>query len=187
MSPKMIRIGVVPIGDVPEIASKSIAAHILGYINLDADVLAPLDHPTYAFDKNRLQYNAVTILKSLESESYFDCAKIIGILNVDLFVPMFTHVFGEARQGGKCALVSLYRLRDELDDSDSREPLLLERAAKVALHEAAHLFNLSHCMDERCLMHFSGGLKDLDKAPISFCRYCSVYLRDALSRFRDKT
>ncbi len=187
MNPKTIRIGVVPIGDVPEIASKSIVGHILGYLNLDADVLAPLDHPTYAFDKNRLQYNAVTILKSLESESSLDCAKIIGILNVDLFVPMFTHVFGEARQGGKCALVSLYRLRDELDDSDSREPLLLERAAKVALHESAHLFNLSHCMDERCLMHFSGGLQDLDKAPISFCRYCSVYLRDALSRFRDKT
>jgi archaemetzincin len=48
------------------------------------------------------------------------------------------------------------------------------------MHELGHLFDLHHCMDRKCLMHFSGGLEDLDEAPLYFCRYCSVFLRDAL-------
>lgn len=174
--------GVVPIGNVPEIASKTMAAHISGYLNLDADILPPLEHPTYALDEKRLQYNASTILKALESEPFHNYAKIMGVLDVDIFVPILTHVFGEAEQGGKCGLVSLHRLRKDVDVSAPPMPLLLERVAKVTLHEVGHLFNLFHCMDEKCLMHFSGRLRDLDKTPLYFCRYCSVYFRDALYR-----
>jgi predicted Zn-dependent protease len=37
-------------------------------------------------------------------------------------------------------------------------------------------------MDVKCLMHFTGELTDLDKTPLYFCRYCSLTLRDTLSR-----
>jgi len=176
------RMGVVPIGNIPEIATKTIAAHIIGYLNLDSDILPPLKHPEYAHDERRLQYNAGAILKRLDLEAFPDHMKVIGVLDVDIYVPILTHVFGEAKQGGKCGLVSLYRLKKQLDGSTSPEPILLERAAKVALHEIGHLFSLLHCMDERCLMHFSGGLRELDNAPVLFCRYCSAYLRDAIRR-----
>ncbi len=182
MSPTKIRMGVAPMGNTPEIISKTIAAHILGYMGLDADVLTPLGHPAYAHDKKRLQYDAGTILKALESEPFHDYAKVIGILDVDLFVPILTYVFGEAKQGGKCALVSLYRLKRNPDGSSPPMSLLLERAAKVALHELSHLFDLHHCMDKKCLMHFSGELDDLDSTPLYYCRYCSSYFRDALGR-----
>jgi archaemetzincin len=174
--------GVVPIGDVPQISSKTIAANIIGYLNIDADILPRLENPNYAHDERRLQYDAGAILKSLESKAYHDYSKVIGVLDVDIFVPILTHVFGEAKQGGKYALVSLYRLKRDMDGSTSPTPLLLERTAKVALHESGHLFNLLHCMDEKCLMHFSGGLQDLDRTPLYFCRYCSAYFRDALRR-----
>ena len=176
-----IRMGVVPIGNIPEITSKTIAAHILGYLNLKADILPPLEHPAYAHDKGRLQYDAGAILKALESEPFHGYTKVIGLLDVDLFVPILTHVFGEARQGGRHALVSLHRLKSNSDGSTPTMSLFLERAAKVALHELGHLFHLTHCMDDKCLMHFSGGLLDLDWAPLYFCRYCSIYLRDDLS------
>ena len=179
MNFKKIRMGVVPIGNVPEITSKTIAAHILGYLNLDTDILPPLEHPAHAYDKKRLQYNAGTILKALESEPFPDYTKVIGIIDLDIFAPILTYVFGEAKQGGKCALVSLYRLKRNPDGSTLPNPLYLERVAKVALHELGHLFNLIHCMDERCLMHFSGRLQDLDRASLYFCSYCSVYIRDA--------
>ena len=182
----MIRMGVTPIGNISEIISKTIAAHLLGYLNLDADILPPLEHPAYAHDKKRLQYNAGAILKGLESESFHDYSKVVCILDVDIFVPILTHVFGEPRQGGKYALISLYRLRKYLKGSGSFTPLLLERAAKVALHESGHLFNLFHCMDERCIMHFSGELQDLDNTPFYFCRYCSTYLRDDVRRQMSK-
>jgi archaemetzincin len=118
----------------------------------------------------------------LESEVSRQYDKVIGILDVDLFVPILTHVFGEARQGGKSALVSITRLKDDVDADHPPTPLLLGRAAKVALHEAGHLYNLFHCMDEKCLMGFSGGLSDLDLRPLYFCRYCHAFLRDALHR-----
>ena len=180
MSANQRRIGVVPIGEVPEIVSKAVAAHILGYLNMKADILPLLEHPAYAYDTHRFQYNAGTIMKDFESRPFHNHDKLIGLLDVDLFIPIFTYVFGEARQGGKYALVSLYRLKSNPDGSTPPESLQLERAAKVALHELGHLFNLLHCMDEKCLMHYSGNLLDLDKIPLYFCKYCSTYLREAL-------
>ncbi len=175
-----IRIGVVPLGDVPEIASKTIAAHILGYTGLNPDIHPRLALPEHALDENRLQYDAGNILMTLEKEPFPDYDKVIGVLDVDIFVPILTHVFGEARQGGTSALVSIFRLRKNPGGFTTPTALFLERVAKVALHELCHLFDLTHCMDEKCLMHFSGGLRDLDRTPLNFCRYCSTYLRDAL-------
>ena len=175
-------IGVVPIGDIPEMVSSTVAAHILGYLGVNADILPPLEEPEYAYDERRLQYNAMLILKALEQEFFSDYAKIIGILDVDVFVPLFIHVFGEAKQGGRSALVSLHRLKKDQKGSTPPQALVLERTAKVALHEIGHLFNLVHCTDEKCLMHFSGVLLDLDRTPLYFCRYCSTYFRDVLQR-----
>ena len=117
MSSKKIRIGVVPIGNVPEITSKAVAANVLGYLNLDTDILPPLEHPAHAYDKKRLQYNAGAIIKSLESEPFPNYTKVIGIIDLDIFAPILTYVFGEAKQGGKYALVSLYRLKKNPDGS----------------------------------------------------------------------
>ena len=183
MTTKKRRIALVPIGEVPEIASKSIAANILGYLNIDADILPPTAHPAYAYDEKRMQYHAGVILKTLASEVSHDYHGVLGVLDVDIFVPILTHVFGEAQQGGRSAIVSVFRLRKNPDGSSPPLSLVLERAAKVAVHEVGHLFDLQHCMDERCLMHFSGGLEDVDKAPLYFCRYCTVFIRDALQKW----
>ena len=182
MTSKKRPIGLVPVGEVPEITSKAIAAHILGYLQLDADILPPLGHPAYAYDEKRLQYDAGIILKRMESEPFQNYSKIVCILDVDIFVPIFAYVFGEAKQKGKFALVSQYRLKKNSDGSPPPVSLLLERAGKVALHELGHLYDLHHCMDERCLMHFSGELEDLDKTPLYFCRYCTLYFRDSLEK-----
>jgi archaemetzincin len=182
MTLKKSPIGLIPIGDVPEITAKAIAAHILGYLKLDSDILPPLEHPAYAYDEKRLQYDAGIILKEIESKPFQNYTKIVCILDLDIFVPIFAYVFGEAKQKGRFALVSLYRLKTNSDGSTPPVSHLLERAGKVALHELGHLYDLHHCMDKRCLMHFSGELEDLDKTPLYFCRYCSLYLRDALKK-----
>jgi len=173
-------IGVVPLGEVSETVSKVVAAHFSGFFNLDAEVLDPLADPVYAFDRIRLQYDAGKILEGLQRLPFSGFKKIVAVFGGDLFVPIFSFVFGEARLGGKCALVSLFRLSRHPDGSPASHITLYERAAKVSMHEFGHLLNLHHCDDDRCLMHFSGGLGDLDKASLYLCKYCSTYLRDGL-------
>ena len=175
---------IVPIGQIQEILTKSVAAHLQAYLDVDVDILPPLPAPTYAFDQKRLQYNAAAVIEKIEKEAVKQQAKILGIVDIDLFIPVFTHVLGEARQGGEVAVISIYRLLEGKDENIIPSSLILERAAKVALHEASHLFNLSHCMDENCLMHFSGSLEDIDNLSFYYCRYCSAYLKDAINRFK---
>ena len=182
MNSKKRIIGVVPVGDVPELVPKVIAAHIIGYLKLPADILTPFKLPAAAFDEVHLQYNAASILSCFESAHYDNYDKVIGVFNVDLFIPTFAYVFGEAKQGGKHALVSLFRLTNGKEGCDPPSAILCERAAKVALHELGHLYNLAHCEETNCLMHYSGGIADLDNIPLYFCRYCNTYFRDALVR-----
>ena len=173
------RIGLIPFGDIPDIVPKVIAAHISGYLDLQTILLEPMQNPSYALDSRRRQYDVGHILEHLESGSFGSVDKVMGILDVDLFVPVFTHVFGEARQKGRVALISIFRLRENPMDTIKDSTITLERAAKVALHEVCHLYNLTHCEDRRCLMYFSGSLSDLDQIPLGFCRYCSRYIREA--------
>lgn len=175
-------IGVLPVGKIPEIACRVIADHIESDLGLEAEILPPVSIPVHALDQNRQQYNAATILKSFELMCFHNHIKLIAVLNVDLFIPVFTHVFGEAREGGKCALVSMYRLMRNVDGSEAGMPEVLERIAKVALHEAAHLFDVVHCTDAHCLMHFSMNLEALDSMPLNFCRYCTAFLQESIRR-----
>ncbi|MGD8519530.1 MAG: archaemetzincin family Zn-dependent metalloprotease [Desulfobacterales bacterium] len=182
MKSKKRIIGIVPVGDVPELAPKIIVGHIIGYLKLAAEILSPLDPPASAFDEIHRQYNAAKILSCFESGPYGNYDKVIGVFNGDLFIPSFAYVFGEAKQGGKHALVSLFRLAKEKEGRNPSSAILCERAAKVALHELGHLYNLSHCEEKNCLMHYSGGLADLDSIPLYFCRYCNTNFQDALAR-----
>ncbi|MBT8352572.1 MAG: archaemetzincin family Zn-dependent metalloprotease [Deltaproteobacteria bacterium] len=177
------RVGIIPIGEVPQIVSQTIAAHISGYLDLSAIILPGVKNFTDSFNENRLQYDVAKTLQKLESINVKGVDKILGILTVDLYVPIFTYVFGEAKQGGKAAVISLYRLGKGANEKTQPSSTVLERAAKVALHELGHLYSLFHCTNEHCLMHFSGGLQDLDGSPLYFCRYCSKYFSDALSSF----
>ena len=180
MNSKKRIIGVVPFGDVAKLAPKVIAAHIAGYLKLSAEILTPLELPAAAFDEIQLQYDAAKVLRSFESGRYDNYDKVIGVFNVDFFIPTFAYVFGEAKQGGKYALVSLFRLAELKKSHNPPSAIACERAAKVALHELGHLYNLFHCEDQKCLMHYSGGLAELDNIPLYFCRYCNTYLADAL-------
>ena len=181
MKSKKRIIGVVPVGGVPELAPRVIVGHIIGYFKLAAEILPPCDPPAAAFDKIQRQYNAALLLSLFESGPYDNYDKIISVFSDDLFIPTFAYVFGEAQQGGRHALVSLFRLAMEKEGRRPPAAVLCERAAKVALHELGHLYNLSHCQEKNCLMHYAGGLADLDSIPLYFCRYCNTYFKDALA------
>ncbi|WP_054699735.1 archaemetzincin [Desulfosarcina cetonica] len=158
-----------------------IAAHISGYLNMTAEILPAMPLPPQALDGGRLQYNAALLIDALEKADRIDAFKIIALFDVDLFTPLFTHVFGEARQNGRVAVISLYRLATPTDGMCPPSGHVLERVAKIALHELGHLLNLLHCADPHCLMHFSDTPDRLDRTPLNFCRYCRRSLHRSLA------
>ena len=180
MTSKKKSVGVIPLGNISEIALQAIAEHITGCFKLTTQILPPLEKPEYAIDERRLQYNAGIIIEAMEAMHVGSHDMLIGVIDKDLFIPIFTHVFGEARQGGTCGLVSLFRLAKNPDGSSPPKSLIHERAAKVALHELGHLLDLLHCEHKRCLMHFSGGIDEVDEMSLDLCEYCSIYLQDKL-------
>jgi archaemetzincin len=107
-----------------------------------------------------------------------DGIKVLGVVNVDLFVPILSYVFGEAQLGKSCAVVSVKRIQYRKDGSKAPFSLYLERAAKLAVHEVAHTFALTHCRETDCIMKYLPDLDTLDAQEIILCRYCTLELSE---------
>jgi archaemetzincin len=126
--------------------------------------------PDFAYDPVRNQYHATAILRGLST-----CklpGRILGVASVDLFVPIFTFVFGEAQLSGHCAVISTFRLRQQLYGLPPDPELTAERLLKEAMHELGHTFGLRHCHDWSCPMASSFSIDRLDLKNVSFCPAC---------------
>ena len=180
--PKHGVVGVVRLGSVGEAVLNIVAANLQEILHVPVDILPARHTPEFAYSEMRKQYHAALILKKL-AESRRPHPRILALVNVDLFIPVLTHVFGEAQMGGRAAVVSIHRLRQK--EEGSRIPLdtFYERAVKVALHELAHTFDLVHCSQSECIMRFSSGPADLDALPLFFCEYCEAFLEEAYRRY----
>jgi len=150
----------------------SVCAHVHGQLHEPVRTGFEPDRPTQAWDARRKQYETGVILKWLE-ERHPGAAKILGVTDVDLFIPILTFVFGEAQLGGRAAVVSTARLapRDGLRLS---ERTLVERLRKEALHELGHAYGLVHCGTPGCVMGRSPGVAEIDTKGDSLCPDCRL-------------
>lgn len=123
-------------------------------------------------DPVRNQYNSTWILSQLLQKAPEENCKILGVTSVDLFVPVLTFVFGEAQLEGKAAVVSSYRLRDEVYGLPKNPQRLKERLEKEAIHELAHTFGLVHCRKPDCVMHSYTYAEEIDFKSKDFCDSC---------------
>lgn len=128
------------------------------------------------YDPVRDQFNSTWILSRLLERVSDESCKILGVTSVDLYVPVLTFVFGEAQLEGKAAVVSSYRLRDELYGLPKNPKRLKERLQKEAIHELAHTFGLIHCREPECVMHSYTYAEEIDFKSKDFCSTCSVLL-----------
>lgn len=172
-----------PLGRVED----EILAHLLTEIHhlfgFCAEVVPLLSSIDFAFDPVRNQYHSTPILEQLSSRAPATGLKVLGMVERDLFIPILTHVYGEAQLGGKACLISTFRLAEGLFQY-SRGSLYQRRIVKEALHELGHTFNLRHCRDHSCIMHYCHSIGDVDRKADQLCRYCQILLEDELKRIR---
>jgi archaemetzincin len=121
-----------------------------------------------AYDRTRGQYHSTPILRQLARIKPHHAERLIGVADVDLYVPRLNFVFGEADAGRGVAIVSLARLHADGSDQRARA-LFLKRAATEAVHELGHTYGLDHCVSSRCVMWFSNTLAETDRKGLAFC------------------
>ncbi len=133
--------------------------------------------PEIAFDASRGQYNSRVLLAELRRQAPADGGRILGVTNVDLFIPVLTFVFGEAQLNGPAAVVSTHRLAAEVYGLAAQPELLFDRLCKEAVHELGHTYQLVHCPDDECVMRSSQYVENIDLKSAGFCNECrtSVY------------
>lgn len=132
-------------------------------------ITAPgIPFPPVACDSTRRQYHSTPILRQLARVKPHDAERLLGITDVDLYVPELNFVFGEADADRGVAVVSLARLHTDGADQRARA-VFLKRAATEAIHELGHTYHLDHCTDPRCVMWFSNTLADSDRKGLAFC------------------
>jgi archaemetzincin len=139
------------------------------------------ERPGEAWDARRRQYETGRILRWLESR-HAGAAKVLGLTDVDLFIPILTFVFGEAQLGGRAAVVSTARLSP--GNGSRGERLLAERLRKEALHELGHAYGLVHCGNPGCVMGRSPGVAEIDSKGPSFCKDCRLLYDEAQRHVR---
>ena len=133
--------------------------------------------PEAAFDPSRGQYNSRILLAQLLKGNDRDGRRILGVTSVDLFIPVLTYVFGEAQLDGPAAVVSAYRLDNEIYGLPPDPGLLLERLCKEAIHELGHTYNLLHCHQYGCVMGSVARVDGVDLKSDRFCLSCLQALR----------
>ena len=151
---------------------------IFGYPTRTEPLLKDLE---FALDSGRDQYHSTEILERLARVAARGIFKIVAVVDVDLFIPILTHVYGEAQLGGRACVVSTYRLRQSTPFA-SGEEAYRQRITKEAVHELGHTFRLRHCKDPSCIMHYCRRVEDVDRKSNRLCRYCRVLLEDEKER-----
>ncbi len=156
-------IAVAPVGRTPREAVERLLPVLRETFHCDAIATPGVLLPASSFNASRGQYLSSAILPLLAAAKRPEWERLVGVADVDLYVPDLNFVFGEADARRGVAVFSLARLHD------ADEKLAARRAATEATHELGHTYGLAHCSRSDCVMWFSNTLAESDRKGIRFC------------------
>ncbi len=165
-----MKITLKPLGDIPDQIMEELKDRVGGIFHCPVEIKAGFSDLAQAYNPERRQYFSSKLLASLKKSEGEE--KVVGIADVDLYVPRLNFVFGEADMVSGTTIVSMCRLRQEYYGLAPDEALFQERATKEIVHEVGHTFGLGHCPNNKCVMHFSNSLADTDLKEAHFCNMC---------------
>lgn len=132
-----------------------------------------------AFDSSRGQYNSTALLAQILNSHPASSEKKIAVVDVDLYIPVLTYVFGEAQLDGTAAIVSLHRLSNQFYGLPRDDKLMVQRLEKEIVHELGHTFGLYHCRQFECVMRSSTYVEEIDLKRITLCTNCIALVRNS--------
>jgi len=165
-----VKITLKPLGTVAGEIMEELKDRVGGIFHCPVEIKAGFSDLAQAYNPERKQYFSSKLLASLKKAERDE--RVVGVADIDLYVPRLNFVFGEADIVSGAAIVSLCRLRQEYYGLAPDEALFLERATKEIVHELGHTFGLGHCPNNKCVMHFSNSLADTDLKEAGFCSSC---------------
>lgn len=173
----MRKILIVPVGRIDSDVLKNISASLEETFHLSVDIGEEMPVSDDSYHARRRQYHSTKILKELQAMRGKDIERVLGVTDVDLYVPELNFVFGEADIPSGVTVISVTRLRQEFYGQPQNRELLIERCVKEAIHELGHTYNLGHCPDPRCIMFFSNRQRDTDVKGTGFCSVCKMQVK----------
>lgn len=129
-----------------------------------------------AFDASRGQHHSTALLAQLLDRYPDQDGKFIAVVDVDLYIPVLTFVFGEAQFDGRASIVSVHRLANEFYGMPTDAGALLRRLEKEVIHELGHAFGLYHCRQFECVMRSSTYVEEIDLKRAEPCGDCRALL-----------
>jgi archaemetzincin len=173
--------------------------HILNASSLGGQDLAPIAHLVEgvfglpvrvvetaleleaAFDPSREQYHSTALLRDILERHCAPGSACIAIVEVDLFIPVLTFVFGEAQFEGPASIVSLHRLTNRFYGMPPDVERTVGRLAKEIVHELGHTFGLYHCHQFECVMRSSTYVEEIDLKQPQPCAACREILAQKIT------
>jgi archaemetzincin len=168
----MSYIDIVPIGGIEEPLLLFLKKNLFQTFKIETRIQRRDFDLSSVYDPIRNQYNSSGILLQLIHDPSPETLKILGVTELDLFIPIFTFLFGEAQLDGKGAIVSAHRLHNPFYGLSENMELFKDRLLKESVHELGHTFGLIHCFNLRCVMNTSTYVEDIDQKSAQFCRAC---------------
>jgi archaemetzincin len=138
-----------------------------------------------AFDTSRNQTNSTALLVQVLNGARDGSAKRIAVVDVDLFIPVLTFVFGEAQLGGTAAVVSTHRLDNRYYGLARDAAVTTRRLEKEIVHELGHNFGLYHCHQFECVMRSSTYVEEIDMKRVLPCPSCVAAIAGHLRQAED--
>jgi archaemetzincin len=164
-------VDLLPVGALAPGALETLAVRLSRRVEVACHVLPPGALPVRRIP-NRDQIDANALLEAVEARATSGSRLLVGVAAEDIAIPVFTFVFGLARQGGRACVVSLARTDPSFYGLPPDAALRDERAVAEMLHEMGHLATLEHCPDRGCLMSFAGNVERVDTRGSRFCPSC---------------